>query len=59
MSPDRPRSDMKEWDEAKAASYHKRMQYALWVQLWHYDARGAWGDLLAETRKPGYDGEIQ
>ena len=56
---DRPRADMMEWEECSAASRGvRRLAYALWLQLWHWDAEDIWGDLLIETRRPGYDGEL-
>lgn len=56
---DRPRVDMKEWEECSAAARGvQRLAYALWLQLWHTDARDKWGDLMREVRAPGYDGEL-
>ncbi len=57
-SQDRPRADSMEWEEASAGSKPHRQSYALWLQLWHTDDHSEWGDLLKETRKVGYDGEI-
>ena len=55
----RPRADMKEWDEASSASpLLPRLAFALWRMLWHIDAEDQWGRMLAETRKIGYDGEL-
>lgn len=54
----RPRSDMKEWDECEASAGECRLAYALWLQLWHLDEDGAFGQMLSESRKPGYDGEV-
>ncbi len=56
---DRPRADAMEWEECIAASGGLReAAYALWLQLWHSNADSAWGDLLKETRLPGYDGSL-
>lgn len=53
----RPRNDMKEWEECSAAA-SGRMAFALWLMLWHTDSHDEFGDLLRETRAPGYDGEL-
>ena len=57
---DRPRRDMKEWDECVAATAGKpkRLTYALWMMLWHWDSECKFGAMLAETRRVGYDGEL-
>lgn len=55
---ERPRPDATEWEEASAHNRSKGLAYALWLQLWHWDAETVWGDLLKETRQPGYDGEM-
>lgn len=54
----RPRENMMEWEEVEAATTHPGLRYALWKALWHANAKGAWGDMIAETRQPGYDGEL-
>ena len=55
----RPRDDMKEWEESVASSGGvKRLAYAIWKQLWHSDSDCEFGALMKEARKPGYDGEI-
>lgn len=55
---ERPRPDANEWGEASAGNRPKDYAYALWKQLWHSDAETEFGELLKETRKCGYDGEI-
>lgn len=56
---ERPRASATEWEEASANSRPRGLAYALWLQLWHWDAETVWGDLLKETRNCGYDGEIE
>lgn len=55
----RPRASATEWEEASANGRPRGLAYALWLQLWHWDAETVWGDLLKETRNCGYDGEIE
>ena len=55
---ERPRPDATEWEEVSANGRPRGLAYALWLQLWHWDAETEWGDLLKETRHPGYDGEV-
>jgi len=56
---ERPRASATEWEEASANGRPRGLAYALWLQLWHWDAETVWGDLLKETRNCGYDGEIE
>ena len=56
---ERPHASATEWEEASANGRPRGLAYALWLQLWHWDAETVWGDLLKETRNCGYDGEIE
>jgi len=55
----RPRIDMKEYEECEAAVSNQRFRYAKWLMLWHLDSEDEYGDMLRETRLTGYDGCIE
>jgi hypothetical protein len=55
----RPCHDMKEWERAEAGSNGVNgLAYAKWKQLWHTDSKCEFGEMLKETRRQGYDGEL-
>jgi hypothetical protein len=50
---------MKEWERAEAGSNGVNgLAYAKWKQLWHTDSGCEFGEMLKETRRTGYDGEL-
>lgn len=42
---ERPRPDATEWEEASTNGRPRGLAYALWLQLWHWDAETEWGDI--------------